>query len=227
MNTEANAEEVSYDFISTFQRDLPVTRSSILLAGGLGTRLNGYEKALLPLDEGTFIENTLQVLESVSDEVVVSFRDEEQLDLFREYVCGKETVIDKLRNIGPLGGMLEGFKKASGEYIFVVACDMPYLNGELINLLFEVSEGHDAVLPINVSGQKEPLHAVYRRKPMLSEIKSCVDKGLRSVMAPVSALDDVLFLESEEISKIDKDLLSFTNINTPRDMNMLGKDKSR
>ncbi|QLC49548.1 molybdenum cofactor guanylyltransferase [Methanolobus zinderi] len=227
MNTEVNAEEVSYDFISTFQRDLPVTRSSILLAGGLGTRLNGYEKALLPLEEGTFIENTLQVLESVSDEVVVSFRDEEQLDLFREYVCGKETVIDKLRNIGPLGGMLEGFKKASGEYVFVVACDMPYLNGELINLLFERLEGHDAVLPVNSSGQKEPLHAVYRRKPMLSETKRCVGEGLRSVMAPVSALDDVLFLESEEISKIDKDLLSFTNINTARDMDMLGKDKPR
>ncbi|KXS41009.1 MAG: molybdopterin-guanine dinucleotide biosynthesis protein [Methanolobus sp. T82-4] len=227
MNTEANAEEVSYDFTSTLQRDLPVTRSSVLLAGGLGTRLNGYEKALLPLDGGTFIENTLQVLESVSDEVIVSFRDEEQLDLFQEYVRGKRTVTDQLRNIGPLGGMLEGFKKASGEYVFVVACDMPYLNRELISLLFERSGGHDAVLPVNNSGKNEPLHAVYRRRPMLSEIEKCVDKGLRSVMAPVSALDDVLFLESAEISKIDKDLLSFTNINTARDMDMLGKDKPR
>ncbi|WP_167848743.1 molybdenum cofactor guanylyltransferase [Methanolobus halotolerans] len=201
-------------------------RSSLLLTGGLGTRLNGYEKALLPLKDGTFIENTLQILDSVSDEVIVSFRDEEQFRFFEEYVRGREIVIDKLRNAGPLAGMLEGFKKASGAYVFVVACDMPYLNREVVELLFDISDGHDAVIPVNPSGQKEPLHAVYRKRAMFDAIEFSLSKGIRSVMSPVSGLDDVLFLGSEEISKIDKGLMTFTNINTPHDLDMLETDRS-
>ncbi|WP_406657857.1 molybdenum cofactor guanylyltransferase [Methanolobus sp. ZRKC2] len=201
-------------------------KSSLLLAGGLGTRLNGYEKALLPLKDGTFIENTLKVLDRVSDEVIISFRDEKQLLLFEEYTHGRETVVDILRNVGPLAGMLEGFKKASYDYIFVAACDMPYLNGEVVELLFDMCEDHDAVIPVNTSEQKEPLHAVYRRKPMLAAIENSLREGNLSVMSPVSRLDDVLFLESEEITTIDKGIMTFTNINTPGDMDALERNRT-
>lgn len=200
-------------------------RSSLLLAGGLGTRLNGREKAFLPLRDGTFIENTLKVLEKVSDELILSFRDEDQIRLFDEFVHGRKTVVDTFLNTGPLAGMLEGFKKATGEYIFVVACDMPYLNVEVIELMFGMCEGHDAVIPVHTSGQKEPLHAVYKRTSMLSFIESSIKEGNRSVMSPVSRLGDVLFLEGEEISKIDGGLMTFININTARDMDVLEKDR--
>ncbi|MBN2109558.1 MAG: molybdenum cofactor guanylyltransferase [Methanosarcinaceae archaeon] len=201
-------------------------RSSLLLAGGLGTRLNGCEKALLPLRGRTFIENTLEVLDMVSDEVIISFRDEEQVIFFSEYVCGRETVIDELRNAGPLAGMLEGFKKASNAYVFVVACDMPYLRREVIDHLFNMCKGHDAVIPENMSGKKEPLHAVYRRRPMLAVIKDSIREGKRSVMSPVSRLEDVLFPESEEMAKMDTGLMTFTNVNTLSDMDEL-KSKRR
>ncbi|MDW7732408.1 MAG: molybdenum cofactor guanylyltransferase [Methanolobus sp.] len=199
-------------------------RSSLLLAGGLGTRLNGCEKALLPLRDGTFIGNTLKILGKVSDEVILSFRDEDQIKIFDEYVRGNKTVTDTFRNAGPLAGMLEGFRKASGEYVFVVACDMPYLSSEVIELLFSICEGHDAVIPVNPSGQKEPLHAVYRRSSMLVAIENSIREGNRSVMSSVSRLGDVLFLEDEDISKIGTGLMAFTNINTLRDMEVLEKD---
>lgn len=200
-------------------------RSSLLLAGGLGTRFNGREKALLPLKDGTFIENTLKVLEKVSDEVIISFRDEGQIRLFDEFVHGRKTVTDTFRNTGPLAGMLEGFKKASGDYVFVVACDMPCLNAEVIDLMFGMCEGHDAVIPVNTSGQKEPLHAVYKRRSMLSVVERSIREGNRSVMSPVSKLDDVLFLEGGQISKIYRGLMTFININTPQDMNVLETDR--
>lgn len=225
MNTEVSVEEVLHDFVN--RELLIMKRTSLLLAGGLGTRLNGSEKALLLLEGSTFIENTLRILDMVSDEVIVSFRDEGQVLRFEEYVREKETVIDVLRNAGPLAGMLEGIKKASGDYVFVVACDMPYLSREVVELLFNMSEGYDAVIPVNTSGQKEPLHAVYNRNSMLLAIELSIREGNMSVMSPVSILENVLFLESAEISKINNGLMTFTNINTPRDMDVLKLERDK
>jgi molybdopterin-guanine dinucleotide biosynthesis protein A len=201
-------------------------RSSILLAGGLGTRLGGREKALLSLNDNTFIGNTLQVLDRVCDETIISFRDESQLRQFGTYVCGRKTVLDTIQRAGPLAGMLEGFKEASGEYVFVVACDMPYLNSDVIDLLFRMAEGHDAVVPVSASGKKEPLHAVYKRVPMLYAMERSLREGDRFVMSPVMKMGDVLFPEAGDLNDIDKELMTFININTPTDLYRLKSNRS-
>lgn len=193
-------------------------RSSLLLAGGLGTRLNGREKALMMYQESTLLERSLEVLDDVSDEVIVSLRDEDQLQQFSEYLDDRKIVTDTIRNAGPLAGMLAGFERASGEYVFTVACDMPFLNGELIDVMFGMIGEHDALIPISEYGMKEPLHAIYRRDVMLKAIELSLADGNRSILAPVSSLDNVLYLDSEAIRSIDKDLKSFVNINTPSDV---------
>ena len=197
-----------------------------MLAGGLGTRLGGREKALLSLNNGTFIGNTLQVLDRVCDETIISFRDESQLRQFGTYVCGRKTVLDTISHAGPLAGMFEGFKEASGEYVFVVACDMPYLNSDVIDLLFRMAEGHDAVVPVSTSGKKEPLHAVYKRVPMLYAMERSLREGDRFVMSPVMKMDDVLFPEAGDMNDIDKELMTFININTPQDLDRLKNNRS-
>jgi molybdopterin-guanine dinucleotide biosynthesis protein A len=196
-------------------------RSSILLAGGLGTRLQGREKALLPLKGSTFIENTLQVLETVCEEVIISFRDEAQRKHFGSYARGRNTVLDTMQNTGPLAGMLEGFRAARGEYVLVTACDMPYISPDIIELMFRMAEGHDAVVPVSASGTREPLHAVYRRVPMLRAIEASLQGGNRFAMSPVLKLDDVLYPGAEVFCHAGKGLMSFANINTPEDLEKL------
>ncbi|WP_406661137.1 molybdenum cofactor guanylyltransferase [Methanolobus sp. ZRKC3] len=200
-------------------------RSSLLLAGGLGTRLNGKEKALLPFKEGALIENTLRVLDEVSDEVVISLRDESQVQYFSSYLQGRKTVTDSIRNIGPLAGMLEGFRKAEGEYILVVACDMPFLDSDILNELFEMVQGHDAVVPVSPGGKKEPLHAVYRRDPMISLIDESIGEGDRFVLSPVLKLSDVIYMDKTELKEIGGQLRTFANINSPEDMEMLNDNE--
>lgn len=192
-----------------------------MLAGGLGTRLQGREKALLPLKGSTFIENTLQVLETVCEEVIISFRDEAQRKHFGSYARGRNTVLDTMQNTGPLAGMLEGFRAARGEYVFVTACDMPYISPDIIELMFRMAEGHDAVVPVSASGTREPLHAVYRRVPMLRAIEASLQGGNRFAMSPVLELDDVLYPGAEVFCHAGKGLMSFANINTPEDLEKL------
>jgi len=198
-----------------------MTRSTLLLAGGLGTRLNGKEKALLPFGDGVLIENSLRVLDDVSDEVIISLRDESQIQHLSSYIKGRKVVFDSIRNAGPLAGILEGFREAKGEYVFVVACDMPFLNTDFINSLFEMAEGHDAVIPIGPNGKKEPLHSVYHRRFLLPLIKECIDAGDRFVLAPVLKLNDVVYLDKNENKSESGESRYFTNINYPEDMDML------
>ena len=200
-----------------------VKRSSLLLAGGAGTRLEGRDKALIVYDQRTFIERTLDILDEVSEEVIVSLRDEEQLKKYGRYIDKRGVVIDTIKNYGPLAGMLAGFKKACGEYVFTVACDMPFLSSGLIDMMFEMTGEHDALIPVSGGCVKEPLHAVYSRKKMLEAIELSLDLGHRSILAAVSYLDDVLYMDVDMIKTKEHDLRSFININAQSDLSLLYK----
>jgi molybdopterin-guanine dinucleotide biosynthesis protein A len=195
-----------------------IERSSLLLAGGLGTRMNGREKALMMFENDTLLERSLSILDDVSDEVIVSLRDEKQVQDFSSYLQDRTVVTDRIRNVGPLAGMLAGFESACGEYVFTVACDMPYLNRALIDMMFNMVGEHDALIPISEYGTKEPLHAVYRKDTMLEAIEKALEEGNRSILSPVSFLENVIYLDSEIIRTIDQDFKSFVNINAPSDM---------
>ncbi len=193
-------------------------RSSLLLAGGLGSRMNGREKALIMCQQKTLLERSLAVLDNVSDEVIVSLRDEEQWKKFSHHTVNRKVVTDSMRNAGPLAGIFAGFKRAHGDYVFTVACDMPFLNEMLISMMFDMVDEHDAIIPVNEHGTKETLHSIYRRDTMLDAVVCSIKEGKRSILAPVSLLEDVLYIDAEVIKKVDKELKSLVNINTPSDM---------
>ena len=65
----------------------------------------------------------------------------------------------------------------------------------------------------------EPLHAVYRREPTLSAIKNVIVEGDRRLSNVVAQLD-VYLLPVDKIRRIDPDLKTFTNINTPAELEL-------
>jgi len=101
-----------------------INTSAIILAGGQGRRLGHKEKALISIKGRPIIEHAIEVLEGIVDEIIVSVRDDGQKQLLKEYMTGREVVVDKYKNMGPLAGILEGLEAAGGKYVFVVACDM-------------------------------------------------------------------------------------------------------
>lgn len=201
-------------------------RSALILAGGKGTRLGEREKALLTYEDRTLLERAMDVLGQMVDEVIVSVRDQKQQEAFSQYVRGVRLLCDKYQGKGPLAGMLEGLLAASGNYVFVVACDMPFLQSDVIDLLFTEAEGHDAAVPIWTDGRKEPLHAVYDRKQLVPAIERSIQNGDNRVMAAVSQLHDIKLIGMDRIKLIDLELLSFSNINTPKDLEKIIKKGS-
>lgn len=193
----------------------------MILAGGRGRRLGYKEKALIPIKGRTILEYNLDLLERLVDEVIISVRDDEQKCILVEYTGERTIIADHYTNVGPLAGILEGLKAADGEYVFITACDMPFLNPEVVEMLFKRAKGHDAAIPVWDNEMLEPLHAVYRNGPMAIETEKAIKNGDKIALAPVFNLKDVVLVDMEDVRAIDPGLRTFININTQEDMELI------
>lgn len=187
--------------------------SCIILAGGKGLRL-GSDKPLEKINSKTLIQHSVSTLNGLGDEIiVVTAAGKTELGL--EGYTGVKVVKDSSGGKGPLMGIYTGLSASKSELNLVVACDMPFLNRDLIKFLVSQSDEYDAVIP-RIEGLIEPLHAVYRRsaKDIAGELINSGEYSLRSLLRKIR----VRFIEEAEINLYDREHLSFFNINYPEDL---------
>jgi len=183
-------------------------RSAIVLVGGEARRAGGKEKYFFSYEGRTFIEHILDALRGVVDEIVLAARDPAQCERF-SHLDGVRCVSDIRKGIGPTGGLHAGVLATSGDFVVVVACDMPCINPMVIEHLFALMDDYDAVIPAWNPEMLEPLHAVYRRSTLLAYLE---EPGHRSLREMVKAMR-VRFVEIDELRRLDPDLKTFTNVN--------------
>jgi len=116
---------------------------------------------------------------------------------------------------GPLGGIYTGLKASDSFYNLVVACDMPFLNRDLLLYMVEASTGFDLVVP-RLGNLIEPLHAVYT-KDCMAPIECLLEQDNLSIRGLFSMVR-VRYVEADEIERFDPEHLSFFNINTGADL---------
>lgn len=195
-------------------------RSGIILAGGRSMRFGGGEKSLRPVNGRPMICHVREAILPLVDEIVVSVRDEEQRNRVFPYLLDGNNAFayDRFHDVGPLAGVLESLKAARGEYVVIVACDMPFVSTRAIELLFLRAQGHDAAVPRGPDDFLEPLHAVYRREPMIRAVEESLRRGEHRIASPLRHLKDVVYVPYDEIRAIDPELKTFRNINRAEDM---------
>ena len=184
-------------------------KTAIILAGGEAKRAGGREKYRFEYDGITFIQRLIKSLSEVVDEIIIVTRDEEQCNNFHD-VEDAVFVCDIRKKIGPLGGSHAGIKSCSGELVFITACDMPCIHPEVVRRLFDLIDGHDAVIPRWNEKMIEPLHAVYRRSALSEYLKEHTSLSLKSLIHNI----DAVFVDTESFRDVDPKLETFTNINS-------------
>jgi molybdopterin-guanine dinucleotide biosynthesis protein A len=194
--------------------------SAIILAGGKGKRMGSREKALMAIHGKPLIGFVIEILEKVCDKIIISVRDKAQEELLYSVFPGYTYTFDEYENAGPLAGILSGLYVCRDDFCFVAACDMPFINENVVKMLFKMSENYDAAIPRWEDGFLEPIHAVYKCKPMICETRKAIEKGENIVLAPIYKMK-VNYIEMENIRKIDHDLRTFININTPEDISRI------
>jgi FdhD protein len=182
--------------------------TGVILAGGASRRM-GSDKALLPYEGGRFIEAVYKKMAVLFSEVLIVGQNPGKYPFLP---CRQ--VPDLVPGGGVLAGVQSALVNSGNPAIFVVACDMPFLNEDLIRLLCSRFEGFDVVLPVSDSGG-EPLHAVYLRS-CLPAIEVCLNRGDRRIVSFFPQVR-VRKISPGEIAVIDPEYDSFRNINTPEE----------
>jgi molybdopterin-guanine dinucleotide biosynthesis protein A len=124
-----------------------------ILAGGASARMR-RNKALLPFRGKPLIQHQLELLAPLFEETIVGANDPAPYEPFHVRV-----VPDLLPERCALTGIHAILKAAVRPRVFVVACDMPFLNPALIDAMVAVPDA-DVVVPETDRGL-EPLHALY------------------------------------------------------------------
>ena len=187
----------------------------IVLAGGKSKRM-GRPKHLLPTPRGeTIIEHLIAKFSPLFTEALVVGR---SLPITTPSARVVEDI--HLAVHSPLVGIYSGLLASKTDLTFVVACDMPFVREELVKYVLARSNAVDVCVPI-VSGYYEPLCAAYRRSA-LPAISREIERGALKVTAPYDYLK-LRVLPEEDLRRFDPDLVSFTNLNVPRQLELLAQ----
>jgi molybdopterin-guanine dinucleotide biosynthesis protein A len=187
--------------------------TSIVLAGGRSSRL-GKEKHTEEIAGESLIERTIGSLSLISTEILIVISNRQSKSTFASYAEAK-TVVDLYPGKGPLVGIYTGLVHSSNLYNLAVACDMPFLNLDLLRHMIALSPRFDVVMP-RIDNLIEPLHAVYSKNCLVS-MKSLIEKGSLKISDLLDSVS-VRYVEKVEIDKFDPKRLSFFNINTKADL---------
>lgn len=191
--------------------------TAAILAGGQSRRM-GEDKALLEMEGRALIEYVLDVANRVADETLIVATDRPEYERFQ---C--RIVPDKYPRSGSLGGIYTALSEATHDYCLVLACDMPFINEDLLKFMMEVPGNYDVLVPSlaaersDQGGEEtlETLHAMYR-KSCIPAIERQLNAGVFKVIGFFSEVN-VQKLSEDVIVQYDPQLLSFFNANTPEE----------
>ena len=170
--------------------------TAIILVGGKSRRM-GTNKAFLTLKGKTFLERQIDILTKIFDNVIISANLPQEYEIFNVPV-----IVDIYPEKGPLGGIYTGLINSKSFYTFILACDMPFVEKDLITHLvsYTKSREYDVVIPQN-GKQLEPLHAFYS-KNCIAPIKNQLENNNLRI---------VDFFSQVKVKKVD--MLSFISLN--------------
>lgn len=199
-------------------RNVTSDLSVVIQAGGRSSRMGENKKTML-FQGIPLVQRVYERINKISDEILVVSNSPEELDFLNCRIFP-----DIIPNIGPIGGMYTAMEIASHNYVAVVACDLPFVNKEILLEAKKIlmKNGADVAIPKTGPDYYEPLHAVYRRNTCKDAIEQSIkDKEYRLV----SWLSKVKVIEMNDllISKLDPGHLAFININTKNDFEQAEK----
>lgn len=129
--------------------------TAIILAGGKSSRM-GEDKGLMNLNGKPMIAWVLETVSKLTSEIILIANNPE----YKKF--GFPVYEDEVPEKGPLGGIITGLKASDTEKNWIISCDTPYINADLLNVLMNEVGDYDAVVPV-YKNKVHPLIGVYRK----------------------------------------------------------------
>lgn len=190
-------------------RDRRIT--GVVLAGGLGRRMGGVEKALVAFRGRPLIAHVIErLLPQVTELLVNANRQTQRYETF-----GLPVVVDAIDGlVGPLAGLYTGLVRGANDLVLTVPCDSPWLPPDLAQRLLARMESEDAELAVaRVGGRLHPVFCLSRRG-LAPELAAYLEGGGRGVQ-------QWMMSRRVAIEDFDDRPAAFENINTEDDLRRL------
>ncbi|APC42271.1 molybdenum cofactor guanylyltransferase [Clostridium estertheticum] len=182
-----------------------INKTLAILAGGQSSRMNYNNKALLKYKEKTFIEQIIRAGSGYKEIIIIANNE----DIYKEF--NLRVVGDIYNGHGPLGGIHAALTNSSTEYCLCIACDMPLISEEILDILGSFEDDYEVLVP-KVNNRLQPLCAIYK-KTIINDI----EKSLKVNDNQIQKL--ILSLECKAVEGLP--YREFYNINTLEDYNNL------
>ena len=198
-------------------------KSCIILCGGQSRRM-GQDKGSMIIQDKPMIKHILSTLNHEIDEAIVVLNDQERIDRYKQFINPDDFSYrltfaeDKIKNKGPLPGLMSGLEHISGQYSLVLPCDSPYVTKNYINTIFnEINEDYQAIVPYHDSENKlktsEPLHSIYS-KNVIPEIENLIYEDTLHIKGLIKKIETkFVLIDNKKILKKE-----FRNLNRPSDI---------
>ena len=190
--------------------------AGVILAGGLSRRMDGREKAMIPLGDQPLIAHVIERLRpQVSDMAINANGDAARFDAFGLPVAGD--VVGG--HAGPLAGVLTGLRWAAGlsgvTHIATVATDTPFFPTDLVAALAGAGDDPCEIRLAGSGGHRHPVFGLWPLGIADSLETFLQEQETRKVMAFVQQHP---WQTVDFGSAVPQGLDPFFNINTPEDL---------
>ena len=183
----------------------------------------GSPKAALEWHGSTLLRRTAGILARATGGPVIIVRapGQELPDLPRDILIAEDAREGK----GPLQGIAAGLAALAGhaDVAFITSTDLPFLHPAFVSRVLGAvtgDEGTDVALPV-ARGFRQPLAAAYRVSLAEAAEQLVAEDRLRPAFlfdqCAVEKLDDDALKRDPVLAKLDPDLESVVNINTPEE----------
>lgn len=180
--------------------------TALILAGGDSRRM-GQDKAQLLFEGETLLARVADRMRPLFVNLIVSVRSH-RADISLPQVC------DAAETSGPLAGVLAGLTAAQTPWVFVLACDMPFIVPALVEQLAALRGDCQVVVPV-VGGYVQPMAAFYARSA-LADLRAIAAGGGQSLRDSLQHLR-VNYADETALLAHDPQFHSFFDLDTPQD----------
>ncbi len=175
--------------------------------------MGGVNKGLITVGNRTIISRIYQRLSSHFNETLVIG------DSAVDYgLHGVKVYSDIIQNAGPLGGIHSALVNSANYYVFIVSCDMPFVDAKIAGSIISMLKGDqkEVIIP-RVDDFIEPLFAIYS-KSLIGKIEELIRPGGGRPITDLIKVSNTQYLILKNSKLVQK---CFTNLNTPEDLNNL------
>jgi FdhD protein len=187
----------------------PSSLDAVLIAGGKSSRF-GEDKAFLDWNGEPLFQRQLKKLQALGpNQLWLSANGDQD---YGELPNGVIRVDDDDEGLGPVGGLLNVFKRSEAERIVVLGVDLPLMEEGFLAKLVDDDSG---IVP-KTQRYWEPLAAVYPREAMLAILESAMEQGNRKLQRLLDKAEQSGVTRAYAVSEGEG--LLFTNLNSREDL---------